>query len=71
MFNELKAELIEVLLEWQNLLTEKQLESNINGFPVPAKWYELLGNTITHNAYHIGQIVYIRKLQKSLYRSDK
>lgn len=71
MFNELREELLEVLLQWQDLLTEKQLESDVNGFPVPAKWYDLLGNAITHNAYHIGQIVYIRKLRKSWYRSDK
>lgn len=71
MFNELRERLLEVLLLWQDLLTEKQLESKVKGFPVPAKWYELLGNSITHNAYHIGQIVYIRKLQKSWHLSDK
>ncbi|WP_099159157.1 DinB family protein [Virgibacillus ndiopensis] len=63
-FNQLRERLLEVLLQWQGLLTEKQLKSDVNGFPVPAKWYQLLGNAITHNAYHIGQIVYIRKLQK-------
>lgn len=71
MFNELREKLLEVLLQWQDLLTEKQLESKVKGFPVPAKWYELLGNAITHNSYHIGQIVYIRKLQKSWHLSDK
>nr|WP_093212352.1 DinB family protein [Sediminibacillus albus] len=65
MFNELKEQLLKVLLQWQSLLTKKQLESDVNGFPVPAVWHELLGNAITHNAYHIGQIVYIRKLQKN------
>ncbi|MYL42673.1 MULTISPECIES: DinB family protein [Virgibacillus] len=71
MFHELSGELLEVLLQWQGLLTEKQLERDVKGFPVSAKWYELLGNAITHNAYHIGQIVYIRKLQKGWKRSDK
>ncbi|MFC4559719.1 DinB family protein [Virgibacillus kekensis] len=70
-FNELSERLLEVLLKWQDLLNEKQLENDVKGFPVPAKWHEILGNGITHNAYHIGQIVYIRKLQKSWYRSNK
>ncbi|SDM78278.1 DinB family protein [Sediminibacillus halophilus] len=64
-FMELRNRLVVVLLQWQDLLSEEQLKSDVNGFPVSAKWYELLGNAITHNAYHIGQIVYIRKLQKS------
>ncbi|MFD6443149.1 DltD domain-containing protein, partial [Peribacillus sp. NPDC060186] len=25
----------------------------------------VLGSVTTHNAYHIGQIIYIRKIQKS------
>lgn len=70
-FDELRERLEVVLLQWQGLLTEEQLESDVNGFPLPAKWYELLGNSITHNAYHIGQIVYIRKLQESWYRSNR
>ncbi|ULM96517.1 DinB family protein [Peribacillus frigoritolerans] len=64
-FNDLKERLLEVLLKWQNLLTEEKVESEVNGFPEPAKWSEILGNASTHNAYHIGQIIYIRKLQKS------
>ncbi|MDR2995752.1 MAG: DUF1572 domain-containing protein, partial [Bacillus cereus] len=40
-------------------------ESDVIGFPVSAKWWEVLSNVTTHNAYHIGQIIYIRKLQKS------
>ncbi|MEH7126359.1 DinB family protein [Bacillus sp. JJ1532] len=70
-FNELRERLEVVLLQWQGLLTEEQLESDVNGFSLPVKWYELLGNSITHNAYHIGQIVYIRKLQESWYRSNR
>jgi len=30
-----------------------------------AKWAPTIGNICTHNAYHIGQIVYVRKLQGS------
>ncbi|MGF7015193.1 DinB family protein [Ornithinibacillus bavariensis] len=64
-FTELREQLEVVLLQWQNLLTEEQLESDVVGFSLSAKWYEVLGNAITHNAYHIGQIVYIRKLQEN------
>jgi hypothetical protein len=28
-----------------------------------ARWANTIGNLCTHNAYHIGQIVYVRKLQ--------
>jgi uncharacterized damage-inducible protein DinB len=65
-FFELKEKLLEVLLNWQELISEFVVESDVNGFPMPAKWWEILGNVTTHNAYHIGQIVYIRKLQGSL-----
>lgn len=64
-FVDLKRGLLAVLLQWQDLLTEEKVENDVNGFPVTAKWWEVLGNLSTHNAYHIGQIVYIRKLQKS------
>lgn len=30
-----------------------------------AKWAPTMGNLCTHNAYHVGQIVYVRKLQGS------
>ncbi|SDC44690.1 Uncharacterized damage-inducible protein DinB (forms a four-helix bundle) [Paenibacillus sp. UNCCL117] len=65
-FTSLKERLLEILLQWQDLLTEEKLESDVSGFPVAAKWWEIIGNLSTHNAYHIGQICYIRKLQKSL-----
>lgn len=64
-FNDLKERLLHVLLQWQDLLTEEKIESDVNGFPVSAKWWAVLGNLATHNAYHIGQIIYIRKLQNS------
>ncbi|TCZ80751.1 DinB family protein [Paenibacillus albiflavus] len=60
-FADLKECLLKVLLQWQDLLTEEKVESEVNGFPVTAKWWGILGNISTHNAYHIGQIVYIRK----------
>jgi uncharacterized damage-inducible protein DinB len=64
-FAELRDRLIAVLLQWQELLTESKLEQEVNGFPEPARWWEIISNAAMHNAYHIGQIVYIRKLQKT------
>lgn len=66
-FSELRERLLEVLLGWQQLLSSPKdaLEQDVSGFPVPAKWWKVISNVATHNAYHIGQIVYIRKLQKS------
>ncbi|MFD2045543.1 DinB family protein [Ornithinibacillus salinisoli] len=67
-FEALKGRMLEVLLKWQTLLTEEQVESDVKGYPADAQWWELLGNVMTHNAYHIGQIIYVRKLQKSWYK---
>ena len=64
-FTDLKKQLLEVLLQWQDLLTEEKVESEVNGFPVKVEWWAVLGNVSTHNAYHIGQIIYIRKLQNN------
>lgn len=64
-FAYLKEQLLEVLLHWQELLTEEKMESDVNGFPVNVKWWAIIANAATHNAYHIGQIIYIRKLQNS------
>lgn len=64
-FADLKTELLEVLLLWQELLSEEKVESEVNGISGHVKWWEVLGNVSTHNAYHIGQIIYIRKLQNS------
>src|SRR5699024_8026812 len=57
-FTDLKESLLAVLLQWQDVLTKEKVVSEVNGFPEPVKWWELLGNISTHNAYHIGQIVY-------------
>ncbi|WP_404452024.1 DinB family protein [Virgibacillus necropolis] len=63
-FDELHKQLLEILLYWQELLQEIQLESDVQGIP-DSKWWEILASVTTHNAYHIGQIIYIRKMQKS------
>jgi hypothetical protein len=47
-----------VLINWEKAIDaadEKKLEA----------WYETIGHISTHNAYHTGQIVYIRKIQGS------
>jgi uncharacterized damage-inducible protein DinB len=64
-FADLKKQLLEVLLRWQELISEEKVEREVNGYPGQVKWWAILGNVSTHNAYHIGQIIYIRKLQNS------
>ncbi|KMK75885.1 DltD domain-containing protein [Alkalihalobacillus pseudalcaliphilus] len=64
-FPTLKNKLLTTLLKWQDLLSETdKLESSVTGFPVAAEWWALISNATTHNAYHIGQIVYIRKMKR-------
>jgi uncharacterized damage-inducible protein DinB len=51
-------QLDQVLTDWEKAVEssdDKKLES----------WYSIIAHLGTHNAYHIGQIVYIRKLQGS------
>ncbi|GLO67707.1 hypothetical protein MACH08_34910 [Oceanobacillus kimchii] len=65
-FNEFRNELLGILLHWQKLFKDNSnLSCSVINFLVGAKRGELLGNAITHIAYHIGQIVYIRKMNKS------
>ncbi|UUI03835.1 DinB family protein [Oceanobacillus jeddahense] len=64
-FSDLKNDLLRILLHWQKMITsEHKLDSKVEGFPVEAEWWALISNAATHNAYHIGQIVYLRKMQK-------
>ncbi len=42
---------------------EKLIQTSDEAFI--SKWAETIGNISTHNAYHTGQIVFIRKLQRS------
>ncbi|HLK28733.1 MAG TPA: DinB family protein [Puia sp.] len=48
----------EVLTKWEQSI-EKADEAKLQ------KWYGIIAHISTHNAYHIGQILYIRKLQGS------
>lgn len=69
-FHELQQLLLDVLLTWQEILTEEKLQSGIPGLE-GSSWWEAVGNVTTHNAYHIGQMVFIRKLQGSWGRGVK
>ncbi|MDP4096338.1 DinB family protein [Paenibacillus sp. P96] len=63
-FSDLREGLLDVLLQWQDLLSIERLEAPAIGFPVSVVWWEVISNAAIHNAYHIGQIVFIRKLQR-------
>jgi len=67
-FIELQEQLLKVLLQWQELLTKAQLDGDVLEF-AGSKWWQVVANVTTHNAYHIGQIVYIRKIQKNWVRA--
>jgi hypothetical protein len=47
-----------VFAEWEKVIEDAD-ENKLKG------WYPTIANMGTHNAYHTGQIVYIRKLQGS------
>ncbi len=56
------------LSNWQQIIqdsTESKLHEHIPTFPEDAIWWEALSALCTHNTYHIGQIIYIRKAQGS------
>jgi uncharacterized damage-inducible protein DinB len=57
-WNDIVKQLDQVMTDWEKLVesaSEKQL----------AAWAPTIAIIATHNAYHIGQIVYVRKLQGS------
>ncbi|ODG92293.1 hypothetical protein BED47_20160 [Gottfriedia luciferensis] len=67
-WQELVERLDENLANWQQAIKEvdeSKLYEQIPNFPVDAIWWGALSNLCTHNAYHIGQILYIRKAQGS------
>ncbi|MFS0781720.1 DinB family protein [Bacillus sp. 1P06AnD] len=63
-FSELKGKLLQTLLQWQELIKEEKLLSTVIGYPVKAEWWAIISNVATHNAYHIGQVAYLRKMEK-------
>lgn len=59
------ADLDANLSEWQKAIsgsTEEELHRAIPEFRAEAVWWQALSNLCTHNTYHIGQIIYIRKV---------
>jgi len=52
-----------ILTEWEKLIQESD-ESKLK------EWYATIANMNTHNAYHTGQIIYVRKLQR-VWEADK
>ncbi|PEL11130.1 damage-inducible protein DinB [Bacillus sp. AFS017336] len=67
-WQELVQRLDENLANWQlaiKEIDESKLHEQIPNFPVDAIWWGALSNLCTHNTYHIGQIIYIRKAQGS------
>ena len=57
-WNTVARQLDEVMLEWENAVKsadEEKLKS----------WYSTIAKIGTHNAYHIGQMIYVRKEQGS------
>lgn len=51
--------------EWKKIITEST-EEKLNSVISPSdkrKWWELISYEMIHISYHIGQIIYIRKLQ--------
>jgi uncharacterized damage-inducible protein DinB len=64
----LLAQLDAGLANWQKAvrdMPEAKLYEPIPTFPEDALWWGALSNLCTHNTYHIGQIIYIRKVQGS------
>ncbi len=55
-WNDTMKKLDDVLAAWEHAIKNAD-EQKLND------WYENIANMNTHNAYHTGQIVYIRKLQ--------
>ncbi|QSO51990.1 DinB family protein [Alicyclobacillus curvatus] len=57
-----------ILFDWRKTLgecTEEQLREPVPNVKFNAPWWAVISNLVTHNVYHIGQIVYVRKLQGS------
>lgn len=61
-----------IMNDWKNVLTKAENEKlQSHALKKTQKsWYAVIANINIHNAFHIGQIIYIRKLQGS-WDSDK
>ena len=66
-WKETVGQLNTVMSEWKGALNEAD-ETKLESKPIKdseSSWYSYVGLIITHNAYHIGQIVTIRKQKGS------
>lgn len=64
-WHEAVTKLNSVLSEWHRAISEcsdSKLETSIDNYEFDAPWWAAISNLVTHNTYHIGQIVQIRKL---------
>ena len=57
-FTNLNKQLLEVLLQWQGLLTEEKVESRVDGFPAHVEWWAILGNVSTKCISHWSNHLY-------------
>ena len=57
-WSELTKQLDQVMTDWENAVQAADDEK-------VAKWATMISDIATHNAYHVGQIVYVRKEQGS------
>jgi uncharacterized damage-inducible protein DinB len=55
-----------VYMEFRKVIAdspESKLDTQVPNYPGECPWWGAISNLCTHNAYHIGQIVFIRKQQ--------
>ncbi len=66
-----KERFFKILADWKNVLSETNEEklSETVSEEYGATWFVPISNINLHNAYHIGQIVILRKLQGSWNKS--
>ncbi|MBS4172187.1 DinB family protein [Bacillus sp. FJAT-49736] len=67
-WNNVVSKLDSVYTDWLKALKESpesKLDEVIANYPGECPWWGAVSNLCTHNAYHIGQIVYIRKQERN------
>jgi uncharacterized damage-inducible protein DinB len=73
-WQEAVARLHHELSAWRAALagcSEAKLDEPVPNFPVQAPWWGVVSNLATHNVYHIGQMVSIRKQQGNWLRRNE
>jgi len=60
-----KDRLFTIFSKWKTAVSEAD-ESKLSAiYYGNSSWYEVISDIVTHNAYHLGQIIHTRKLQGS------